>query len=349
MSAVPLTLAEQDAIVRLDGQAEGGHVESLFLKLNLPDFRALWLKLTFLRQTFGAKHTWVEAWAIAFEHGGDCSGEGQKHVAIKRSWPLSEAQIEPDCLYVRVGDVELRHGHSHGVLTCEAGKHCIQWDLNFDTASEGFRHLPYEWMYRRGLPKSKANSPQVDTRFHGTITVDGVKTKVEDAPGMLGHNWGQEHAESWTWAHCNQWLGVEGVLFEGVTSEVKMGPVLTPPLSVIHVRIPGEWMTFNSVMQLFKTESHREGLKWKIRATSSQRQIEAVFHAEVPRFVGVDYHDPGGRIVHCLNTKIADAELAVYGKTAKGWNLIFSATADKSAAFEIGTRDETHGVTMAIR
>jgi len=349
MSDIPLTPAEQDAIVRLEAHAQGGHVESLFVKLNLPDLRALWLKLTFLRQTFGEKGTLVEAWAIAFDNHSDGGDAAANHVAIKRTWPLAEAQIEPNCLYVRVGDVELRQGHCHGALISEDGKHNIEWNLDFLTEPEGFRHLPYEWMYRRPLPKSKANSPQVDTRFSGTITVDGKKTNVQDAPGMLVHNWGQEHAESWTWAHCNHWVGVEGVVFEAVTSEVKMGPILTPPLSVIHVRIPGEWITFNGLKQLLKTESHRDGLTWKLKATSSHRQVEAVFHAEAPRFVGVDYHDPGGRIVHCLNTKIADAELAVYGKAAKGWNLIFSATTEKSAAFEIGTRDETHGVTMAIR
>jgi len=341
-----LTPSEEDALVRFDDAGKGPHVESLFLKVNLSDARALWLKVTFLRRTFGAKESVIEAWAIAF----NLSAPGaDPHVALKQSWAPSEAEIAPNCLYIRVGDVELAHGRATGTLTDGVTGDTIGWDLAYTCEPEGFHHLPYPWMYEGSVPKSKANSPQIDSRFTGTVSVNGKKTAIEDAPGMLGHNWGSQHAEDWTWAHCNRWTGIEGVVFEGVTSKVKMGPMTTPRLTVLHVRIPGERITMNGIRQLVGSKSRPEGLRWAFAGQRGDRRIQGWFSAPAERFVGVDYHDPDGQIAHCLNTKIADGELAVYGRGANGWEQLLAATCDRSAALEIGSREDTHGVPIRIR
>ena len=342
-----LTPAEEDALVRFDESGKGGHVESLFLKLNLHDARALWLKLTFLRRSFGAKDALVEAWAIAFNLGEH--GDADPHFAVKQSWAASEAEIAPNCLYIRVADVELAQGRAKGTLVDEQSGERISWDLSYTTEPQGFRHLPYPWMYEGKIPKSKANSPQIDSRFSGTVSVKGVTTRIEDAPGMLGHNWGAQHAEDWTWAHCNQWTGVEGVVFEGVTSKVKMGMMTTPRLTVLHLRLPGERLTFNGLWQLVRTKSKAEGLRWSFAGQSGDRRLEGTFSAPVERFVGVDYHDPDGRIAHCLNTKIADGAIALYGRGSRGWEQLLAATCDRSAALEVGSRTSTFDVPIRIR
>ena len=38
---------------------------------------------------------------------------------------------------------------------------------------DAFRHLPYEFLYRAPLPKTKFLSPYPDARFSGSLTVDG--------------------------------------------------------------------------------------------------------------------------------------------------------------------------------
>lgn len=342
-----LTPAEEDALVRFDAQATRGHVESLFVKLNLPDARALWLKLTFLRRSFGAKEAVVEAWAMAFNLGSPSAQA--PHTAIKTTWPAAQAEVAPNCLYVRVGSVTLGQGKAKGSLRDDASGASIDWDLSFTSEHEGFRHLPYAWMYEGKIPKSKANSPQIDSRFSGSVSVNGVVTQIEDAPGMLGHNWGSQHAESWTWAHCNRWTGVDGVVFEGVTSRVKMGPMTTPQLTVLHLRLPGERLTINGLWKLMTTKSHAEGLRWAFAGQLGDRRLEGSFSAPVERFVGVDYHDPDGRVAHCLNTKIADAQIALYGRGSKGWEQLLAATCDRSAALEVGSRDDTFDVPISIR
>lgn len=341
---ITLTPAEQDALVRFDPNRGAGHVESLFIKLNLDGARALWLKITFLQRTMGRRDAVCETWAMAFNLGKEPG-----HVAIKRTHPVSDATWESDSLYVRVADVELRHGRAKGELVDEAGEHRISWDLAFSTEPEGFRHLPYDWMYEGPIPKSKANSPVIDSLFEGSVTIDGKTTKIQGAPGMLGHNWGSEHAVSWCWAHCNRWVGVDGVVFEGVTSKVKMGPVTAPQLTVLHLRLPGERVTMNGAVQLVRTRSKVEGLRWEFKGQRGDRRLEGHFTADQDRFVGVDYHEPDGRVVHCLNSKIADGEIVLLGRSDRGWKPLLSAVADRSAALEIGTRDQTHGVRIAIR
>ncbi len=341
---ITLTPAEEDALVRFDPASGAAHVESLFIKLNLSDARAVWLKITFLQRMVGRRDAVCEAWAMAFNMGDEPG-----HVAIKRTFPASEAKVERDSLYVRVGGIELKHGRAKGELVDEAGEHRITWDLAFATEPEGFRHLPYAWMYEGPIPKSKANSPVLDTRFEGSVTVDGQTTKIQAAPGMLGHNWGSEHAVSWCWAHCNRWVDLDGIVFEGVTSRVKMGPVTAPQLTVLHLRVPGERVTMNGAVQLVRTKSKVDGLRWEFKGQRGDRRLEGFFSAEPERFVGVDYHEPDGRVVHCLNSKIADGELVLLGRSDKGWRPLLSAVADRSAALEIGTRDQTHGVRIAIR
>jgi hypothetical protein len=336
-----LTSAEQDALPRYRPGIGGGQVESHFIKFNLPEARAVWLKFTLLEKTGVGAPAVAEAWAIAFNLAKDGG-----HVALKSTWPLQAASLGAQRFSLRVGEIAWEAGSCKGELWDE--QHRVSWALTFDTPPETFRMLPAEWMYTGPLPKTKTLSPWIDTRFSGTVTVDGVTTRVEAAPGMLGHNWGRQQAEFWTWAHTNAFDGLDGALFEGVTSKLKFGPVTSPLLTVLHVRIPGERLNLNGLGQLLLTRSRPRGLSWTVEGRTRDRRVWARFQAPRERFVGVNYHDPDDRIAHCLNTKIADGELVVRGKTARGWSLIMSGVASATCALEIGTRGDTFGVPIQI-
>jgi len=341
-----LTPAEQDALVRYRAEDEHAHTESLFIKLNLPGTKqALWLKLTFLRRTIGRREKLVEGWGIAF----DMVGDGQ-HVAVKNSWPATEAKIQYDCLYAKTPGVLWQHGRTEGRLEDPKSGATLAWELDYDTDHRGFRHMAKPWMYERKLPKTKACSPQIDSRFTGWVEVNGARIAIDQAPGMLGHNWGGAQGEFWTWAHCNMWdeSSFDGAVFEGVTSKVKFGPVTSPLLTISHIRFPGERITLNGWGAMLKTESTVDGLSWSVAGATRDRKFEARFHAPADRFVGVDYHDPDGRIAHCLNTKIADAELTLWARTGAGWEVMLEARAERAAALEIGDRQGTRGVRTYI-
>lgn len=344
-----LTPAERDACIRYRPDSGRGHTESLFVKLNLPPgdpsgYAALWLKLTVLCRTIGRQERLVEGWAIAF--AADPSG-ANGHVALKNSWPIKEAAIQYDCFFIETPAVQWRHGHLEGVLTDPKTGREIRWNLDYEPDHQSFRHFPKSWMYERGIPKTKACSPQIDTRMSGAFSVDGVDVDVTNAPAMLGHNWGGAQSEFWAWTHCNAW-DTPGVVFEAVTSKVKFGPMTSPLLTISHLRFPREETTLNSWGAMLKTESTVDGLSWTLAGAAHDRRFELVVQAPADRFVGVDYHDPDGRVAHCLNTKIADSTLTVWARTGAGWEEMLKATAQGTAALEIGDRTGTRGVKTYI-
>jgi hypothetical protein len=341
----PLTSAEADACVRFRSGGKKGHVESLFIKLNLSAARALWLKLTFLKEKGEWGQEFVEAWAIAFNLG---KTESTSRMALKETWPAAEASYDTERFRVEVGSVQWLHGRLRGQLGQAGGSEHIAWDLRFETATTGFRHIPYGWMYQGGLPKSKATSPQVDTRFSGQVSVNGHTTEIDGAAGMLGHNWGSQHADSWVWAHCNMWEDADDVVFEGVTSKVKFGPLSVPLLTVLHLQIDGESFNLNGIWRAFRIKSLPFRLSWRFEATTSELSIEGRFSGPVDRFVGITYVDPTSEQIHCLNSKIADGLIRIRRKTSKGWLDWKAIHSVQTAALEIGDRATNHGVKMVL-
>lgn len=349
--------AERDAMPLFRPGSRTGCVENLFLKLNPEPGRALWLRIAFLRRGDRPQEARAEAWAIAF---GLADDEGSRHVPVREQRPSSEARIALGAFEVQVANVELGWGHTRGELTDPDSGDRVAWELRFDPEGETFHHLPYEWMYRTPVPKTKATTPVMDTRFEGTVDVNGRETRIREAPGMLGHNWGSQNAEAWTWVHCNAWSGGERLAFEGITSRVGLGPVTSPWVTALHVRWGDERIDLKHPRHLLGTDSHPEGLSWRFEgyvgagagpSGTERAERRVVGHLEAPpdRFVGANYHEPDGRVAHCLNSKIADGEIRIERWAGGAWETEIAVRADRSAALEVGTREqETHGVPIRI-
>jgi hypothetical protein len=122
-----------------------------------------------------------------------------------------------------------------------------------------------------------------------------------------------------------------------------------PALTAVHLRLVGERITVRPPASLWAARVDCDGLDVAIRARSGDRRLEARFTAPAERFVGVDCADPDGRVAHRLQTKIADGELRVYAREAGVWRETLALRADGTAALEVGTRGDTHGVRIRIR
>lgn len=339
-----LTPAEADALVRFRPGSSGGHVESLFLEVDLGAGRGLWLKHTLWAPTLVGREAQAAVWASAFGMGEDGG-----HVALRETSPASQARFETESLYLRIGETELRHGRAIGRVRDAGGGPDIAWNLTFPCEHEGFRHLPAEWMYGARWPGAKAVTPQIDARFSGTLRVGDTTLTLQDAPGLLGHHWGTSHAERWRWLHCNAFEDRPGVALEVLTAKPRGGRGTAPELSVVHLRMPGERITVGPLRGLWATRTAGDGLDYTFRARTRDRRVEGHFSAPAERFIGVDYVDPDGRIAHCVHTKIADGALRVYAREGGAWRQTLSAHASATAALEIGTRGDTHGVRIRIR
>jgi hypothetical protein len=113
----------------------------------------------------------------------------------------TDALAAPADAWIAVGDAVLGPGRAEGA--CGAAN----WSLRIAATEPELRHLPRAWMYRAPLPRTKLSSPAPAARFDGTLVLAAVAgqpartIELRDWVGMVGHNWGSQHAERWIWLH----------------------------------------------------------------------------------------------------------------------------------------------------
>ena len=77
-----------------------------------------------------------------------------------------------------------------------------RWSLRVACEEPELRHLARSWLYRTPLPRTKLTSPMPAASFDGSLELSGQPAiAVRGWRGMVGHNWGSEHAERWIWLH----------------------------------------------------------------------------------------------------------------------------------------------------
>ena len=310
------------------------------MKVNLPrEQAALWWKFTITQPLQGPAR--FEVWAIFFDVANP-----SLNCAAKETFLAADASVATDRLRCAYGENVLEHGHSHGAIGAETR---IEWSIDWGTPEAGFRHFPQERMYDGPFPRAKALSPVLTTAFDGTVRVGKRTLRLAGHRGMQGHNWGEKHADSWVWAHCNLFSDHPGMVFEAVSSRISVGPLSSPRMTILHADDgTNDPITVNGWMGMMRTTSDLDGLHWRFRGQSGNRGLEGVFHAAPERFVGVNYYDPDGRITHCLNSKVAEGELRILHRDRGIWRLHRAMRADASAALEIGVKEHTHGVQIHL-
>ncbi len=317
--------------VRFDPSRGSDHVESYFLKLNDPSGRhALWLKATILA---GKQRSSVaEAWAVAFDRDGE-------HVGVKEVVPYSRARFSAERLDVRVAGLELREGKTRGSITSK--ERTIEWDLEFDPEGPALVPYPHPKMYEGPLPSQKLVTPHPDTRFSGSYRVGDREVSVANWRGMQGHNWGKRHTELYAWGHVNQWEDADDLVLEGTTARVKVGPILTPPITLVCVWNAGKRYELNETKTLLRAKGSLTTRAWTFRSENSEASVEGELVAETRDMAGLHYENPNGEMTYCLNSKIARAELTLHPRGGRAVH-----ARSRSAALEIGTKDPAHGVKM---
>jgi hypothetical protein len=178
----------------------------------------------------------------------------------------------------------------------------------------------------------------------GTIRVRGQEWKVDGWRGLLGHNWGRSHALAYAWGHCNVWEGEDDpdVVFEGMSARVRVGPLTTPTITLVAIRVGDDTHMLTRVRELFENRGAMTYRRWKFSACNPSASVRGELFAETEDMVGLHYENPDGAMTYCLNSKLASArlELDVRGKKMT--------LQSRAAALEIGTRDPNHGVEMVL-
>jgi hypothetical protein len=312
----------------------GGHYESWFQRANDPSGRrAFWIRYTIFAPRGRAADAVGELWAIAFDR------EARQIVAVKEVRPLGACAFAPDRLDVRIGDARLDDGALRGGAA--ASGHAIAWDLRYGGGGEPLLLLP-ERLYAAPLPRAKVLVGRPLARFTGSLTVDGVTVTVDDWIGSQNHNWGSRHTDRYAWGQVAGFEDQPEAFLECSTARLRLGPVWSPWMSPVVLRLRGETLAWNSLPRAIRARGRYAPYDWHIETSGPDGALALRIWAEPSEFVALRYDNPPGGTKICLNSKIARCELTLRrgGQTVE--------LRSSRAAFEIVEDEAPPGVTPAV-
>jgi hypothetical protein len=309
-----------------------GHYESFYVKACRPEGGlGVWIRHTVHKRP-RAEPT-ASIWFTLFD------AEAERPLAAKSTVPATELSAG-DGAYIRVDGAIVEPGRARGEIAVEGLE--ADWELEFADDAEPLRHLPYGWMYRAPLPRTKFLSPYPNATYGGRVTVDGREIEVRDWPGMIGHNWGTEHAERWTWIQGQRFEGHEDVYIDIAAGRIVLGPWTTPWVANGLLNLDGELLRLGGLDRVRSTEIEDAPTSCGFALTGRDVAVRGRVDAERKDFVAWRYADPDGGEHNTLNCSISDLELTV---ERPGRDPLVLETRGR-AAYEIGMRETDHGVPL---
>ena len=314
-----------------DVSDSAGHYESFYIKATRPGGgQALWLRQTVHKRPGEALTGSI--WLTLFD------GDGPGPRATKLTVGEDEVSV-PTGAFIKVADALLEPGRAYGSVETQEMK--VSWDLAYESEAQAFRHMPYDFLYGAPLPKTKFLSPYPDARYAGTVTVDGRVLAVDGWPGMVGHNWGAEHAERWTWIQANEFRECDA-WFDAALGRIKVGPLTTPWIGNAMLEIEGEQHRLGGFDRVRSTKIDDEPTECEFELRGKAVKVRGRVFSELRNFVGWVYADPVGPEHNTVNCSISDLELVVERKGRPDLRL----ECVGAAAYELGMRESTHGIPL---
>jgi hypothetical protein len=315
-----------------DVAAKRGHYESFYVKACEPGGgRGLWIRHTVHKRP-GAEPE-GSIWFVLFDRAAAAPR------ATKVTVPAAQLSA-PAASWIRVADAEVGPGRAEGSVDTEAL--AAAWSLTFDGDDRPCKYLPADWLYEAPLPRTKFVAPYPDARFEGRLEIDEETIELSGWPGMIGHNWGTEHAERWVWLEGTGFEGSPGTYFDAGAARVKLGSRTSP------------WIP--SGMLMLDGEPHRLGGLGAIRSARIEESpaacsfvlpgkdvlVRGRLSAPEKAFVGWVYADPQGPEHNTVNCSVADLELTVERPGLPARELTLAA----AGAYELGMRETDHGIPI---
>ncbi len=328
--------------------AKAGHYESFYIKACRPGGgQGIWIRHTVHKRP--GEEPNASIWFVLFDREAD----GPR--ATKVTVPAAELSTPPGS-WLRVAGAEIGPGYARASAATypgmsgisrsgtgeEAATAAISWDLTFSGDSDPCKYLPADWLYKAPVPRTKFVAPYPRASFDGALEVDGETIDISGWPGMIGHNWGTEHAERWVWLEGTGFADDPDAYFDAGAARIKLGSRTTPWIPSGFLKLDGR--------------SHRLGGFGKIRSASIRESHEAcefvlpgkdivvrgVVSAPKKDFVGWIYADPKGPEHNTINCSVSDLELTVDRPGHPPRKLSLPA----GAAYELGMRETDHGVPV---
>jgi len=274
-----------------------------------------------------------ELWAIYFD------GEAGTTTAIKQVMPIEECAFSERSLDHRVGTATLTSEKLLG--QAEGQGHIIDWNLRYKSPDPYLLLLP-ERLYTAPFPKAKSLVGSPLAKYTGTLVVDGTEVAIDNWIGSQNHNWGSKHTDKYAWGQVAGFDDEPDAFLEIATARVRLGPVWTPWMTVMVLRIDGEELRLNSIPQSIRAKARYDYFCWNFESSSRKLSISGSIAAPIESFVGLPYSNPPGGEKTCLNTKLASCNLTLRRKGRPPRSL----NTQHRAAFEILTDAVDHNVPI---
>ena len=313
-------------------RAQRGMYESFYLRAVSPDEPVgVWIRLT-VSKPAGQPPT-GSVWCTVFD-----AGRGRPFMHKVTGADLSV----PAGGWIEVGDARMTPAAAEG--TCGPA----QWSLRFASEEPELRHLPREWLYRTRLPRTKLTSPAPAARFGGELQLLGRSAiELRDWPGMVGHNWGSEHAERWIWLHGLSFREEPRAWLDVALGRLKVAGRMTPWVANGTLSLGGRRHRIGGLTgRRLRVSETAEGCVLEL---AGERGLRIRASADVPHLAAAGwlYADPdGGRSgTHdVINCSVAALELTVTLPGERGSRTLRT---PHGAAYELGLREHDHGAPLA--
>jgi hypothetical protein len=230
-------------------------------------------------------------------------------------------------------------GPTSAVGTCGE----MRWSLRIESEQPELRHLKQEWLYRAPLPRTKLTSPAPLARFDGKIALPGRTIELRGWRGMVGHNWGTEHAERWIWLH-----GIEFEEDRSAWIDVAVGRVLvtgrmTPWMASGAIGLDGRRLRLGGLGT--RGVKVAESPARCALTLPGESGLLVAAHVDVPgeSAAGWRYADPDGGEHDVVNCSVASLTLNARPRGGAATTLHTA----HGGAYELGMRERDHGVPIA--
>ncbi len=327
-----------------------GHYESFYLKASHPtEPVSIWIRYTIHKRPGAAPLG--SLWFTLFDARDD------RPWAVKLTTPdvgvaageyvhVGAARFTSDSV-VGAASVDVPGGagpggHAAAGAADGAERREASWDLTYESAEPPFRHLPRDLMYRAPLPRTKLLSPHPDARFSGRVSAGGREVDITGWRGMVGHNWGAQHAERWIWLHGAGFDGHEEVWFDAALGRIKVGPWTTPWVANGVLSLGGERFRLGGLGATRRTEVSERPDGATFTLPGRDITVQGQVGADREDFVGWIYADPDGSEHNTVNCSVANLVLTVSRPSQPPLTLQLAA----GAVYELGMRERTHGMAI---
>jgi hypothetical protein len=256
-----------------------GHYESVYLTASHPDEPvAAWIRYTVHKRP-GAAAT-ASIWFTLFGPGGSTAGK------------VTTDRLRSDDAHMLVVDHYGSVRRDGAVGTVSANGVDAAWDLRFHDTADELRHLPYPWMYRARLPRTKSTSPYPSMRVSGTVTVGARTLTLDGWRGMLGHNWGSEHAHRWIWLRGSAFDEDPDAWLDVVIGRIKLGRLVMPWVANGALSVRGVRHRVGGLGRRVTVAERRDGCELVVPGREVSLTVRVT--APVASSVGWQYADPAG-------------------------------------------------------